>query len=135
MIDVGFRLGGNDDNAKGTVWFSDFTIESGVADQDNTWNMACFIIENIEVTIQENNVAKEVSLQMTSKDIETITQNMKRFQESCENLSNHKVDIEYDVIKIEEPLTSLSYDEENGYYVAPKNVESLIEDSIARKRV
>lgn len=132
-IDIGFRLGGNEDNAKGTAWFSDFTIEVGMADQDTTWNVACFIIQNIDVTIQDNNKEKEVKLQMSDNDIRTISNNMQGFKESCAVLSNNKVNIEYDIMKVEEPLTTLSYDEENGYYIAPKNVQNLIDNVIEQK--
>ena len=29
-IEIGFRLGGNESNSKGTVWFSDFKLEKGI---------------------------------------------------------------------------------------------------------
>lgn len=32
-VDLGFRLGGYDDNCTGTAWFSDFTLEAGAREQ------------------------------------------------------------------------------------------------------
>ena len=36
----------------------------------------------------------------------------------------------YDIIQISEPLTSISYDEENEYYVDPNDINELISDYI-----
>ncbi len=128
-IDIGFRLGGNEDNAKGTAWFSDFTIESGVEDTDDTWDVACFIIENIDVNIDGENI----KLHISDNDINTVSQNMERFKQSCKTLSSNKLDINYEMYRVVEPLNSLSYDEENGYFVAPKNVENLIDSVVSQK--
>ena len=38
--------------------------------------------------------------------------------------------ITYDIIQISEPLTSISYDEENEYYVDPNDINELISDYI-----
>lgn len=52
-IEIGFRLGGNASQAKGTVWFSDFKLEEGIKDNSNNWDVACFLIKNIDVDIKE----------------------------------------------------------------------------------
>lgn len=121
-INVGFRLGGYDDNCTGTAWFSDFSIEIGTQPQDTNWNFACFIFKNTDVTIQN----KRVQLSMDSVDISDIKQNMSRFKTSCQDLSNNQMRATYDVITIDTPITSLSYDTENGYYVAPQNIDNII---------
>ena len=38
----------------------------------------------------------------------------------------------YDIIEIKEPLTTLSYDEENEYFVAPQDVDDLIKKYIEK---
>lgn len=43
--------------------------------------------------------------------------------------------INYNIIEIDEPITSISYDNENAYYINPTDVENLIEKHMARKRV
>lgn len=43
--------------------------------------------------------------------------------------------IKYDIIEIDEPITSISYDEENAYYINPTDVENLIENYMTRKRI
>ncbi|MBO5478492.1 MAG: hypothetical protein J6A04_02085 [Clostridia bacterium] len=128
-IKLGFRLGGYDDNCTGTAWFSDFTIESGYQSEDNNWNFACFVFTSTDVTLQE----KEIKLTMRTTDVSDMRQNMSRFKTSCEELSKGKMKVNYDFITIQEPITSLSYDDENGYYVGPENVENIIEPYINGK--
>ena len=38
-------------------FFSDFKLEEGVKDNTNTWNVACFIIKNVDVMIDGEEVA------------------------------------------------------------------------------
>lgn len=58
---------------------------------------------------------------------------MGRFKSSCEELSNNKMQVTYDFITIKEPITTLSYDEENGYHVAPENIKDIIKPYIDSK--
>ena len=129
-VDIGFRLGGYDDNCTGTAWFSDFTIETGTMEKDTTWKFACFVIKNLDVYIDKQGAASEFKISMTDSDIQDMKQNMQRFPTACKELSGNRMDVEYDFITIEEPLKSLSHDEENGYYVAPKNVYNLLDKYI-----
>lgn len=121
-INLGFRLGGYDDNCTGIAWFSDFSIEIGTQPQDTNWNFACFIFNNTDVTVEN----KRVQLSMNSSDITDIKQNMSRFKTSCQELSNNQMKVTYDIITIDTPITSLSYDMENGYYVSPQNIKDII---------
>ena len=126
-VKIAFRLGGNLGNCKGTAWFSDFKLEEGLTDnQDSNWNMACFILKNI---IVEDNV----KINMDSNDVENIKGNMKRFAESCKILSENKMTVSYDVYEIDEPITTLSYSEEHKYHVSPQDVEDIISDIIAKE--
>ncbi|MFR5684471.1 MAG: hypothetical protein ACLUD1_10590 [Clostridia bacterium] len=126
-VKLGFRLGGYSDNVKGQAWFSDFTLESGIADTSNTWKFACFIIDSIDVTLKNG---QKVQLSMGLEDISDMRANMQRFQTSCGRLSNYLMEVEYDIFEIKQPLTTLSYDEENQYYVGPNDVENLIKDYV-----
>lgn len=83
QVTIGFRLGGYDDNSIGKVWFSDFKFEMGGKITDNNWNFACFIFENIDVNLEN----EHINIQMTNRDISTVSQNMERFKSSCEELS------------------------------------------------
>lgn len=129
-VKLGFRLGGYDDNCTGSAWFSDFTIEQGSNQKDSNWNFACFIFTNTDVVLQENGEQKEIKLKMTGTDILDMKQNMARFKTSCNELSKGKMSVNYDIITIEEPITTLSYDNENGYYVGPENIQNTIEPYI-----
>ena len=62
-VNLGFRLGGYLGEVKGEAWFSNFTIEEGMPDQNNNWKFACFIFRTTDVTINQ----KQVKLQVTRK--------------------------------------------------------------------
>ena len=122
-LDISFRLGGNDGFAKGKAWFSDIHVEKGVKDASNNWNVVCFLINNIDVTIE----GKHYTYSLTEEDKELLETNLQRYANTCEIFSNGLMTVSYKIIEINEPLTSLSYDEENYYYVAPKDVKPLID--------
>lgn len=125
-VEIGFRLGGYEDKCTGRVWFADFTIEEGMNTDDTNWKFALLTIENIDVNIQNKNI----KISMTETDVSDMRINMDRFKNSIRELSNNNITIDYDVIRISEPITSLTYDETNGYYVAPKDVKDIIEPYI-----
>ena len=76
-MDIGFRLGGNGNKAKGTAWFSDFKLEEGVKDNKSDWNIACFIMEDLNVDIYDKNIDISMDLADIEKDdaVKTITYN------------------------------------------------------------
>lgn len=127
-VDIGFRLGGNDDNCSGTAWFSDFTIEAGVENTSTNWNFACFILKNVDI----NNDGLKMKTQMSVADINDMELNMSRFKESCQSLSQNRMTVSYDIIEINEPLHSLSYDNEYGYYIDANDVEEMIDTYIQK---
>ena len=126
-VNLGFRLGGNAGQAKGTAWFSDFTLEEGIAENDNNWKFACFILESTDVNLN----GKNINLKVTDADIKDIETTISRFSNVCGTMSKGKMKAKCDVYKITEPLTQLSYDDEFGYYVAPENVETQIKNVVA----
>ncbi len=128
-IEIGFRLGGNSNNAKGIAWFSDFKLEEGIKDNSNNWNMACFIIKNIDVNIDDQNL----KLSMSLNDIEKMKANMGRFKTSAERLSNNKMTVEYDIYEIDEPVKTITYSEEHGYYLDPSDVQDLLKEYIDKE--
>lgn len=132
-VDIGFRLGGFEENAKGTAWFTDFKIEEGSLDSDNTWNMACFIVQNLDVKLERSGKTQKVKLSMSNNDIYDIESNMKRLPSTLKTLSNNQMQVKYDIIKLEKPLTSLSYDEKNEYYVSPNDIEPLIKEYVDKQ--
>lgn len=128
-IEIGFRLGGNEANSKGTAWFSDFKLEEGVKDTSNNWNVACFIMENLDVDI--NNQTTKIS--MSLNDIENVKANMERFKKSANSLSNENMTVDYDIYEIQEPVKTITYSEEYGYYLDPLDVEDLLQDYIEKE--
>lgn len=126
-INIGFRLGGNLGEAKGKAWFSDFTMEEGVSENNSNWDFACFIFKNTNVNINNN----QINLQVTDSDIKDIENTISRFENSCYTLSEGKMTANCDIYELDTPISSLSYDDEFGYYVAPEDVENQIKDVIS----
>lgn len=132
-VDIGFRLGGYEEKTKGTAWFSSFKLEEGSIDNSNKWNIACFLIDNIEVNIKENDTERNIKLKMSYEDKQDIKSNIRRLPNTLEELSNGKMTAEFDVIEINKKLTSISYDPEYEYYIAQNDVAPLIQEYIDRK--
>lgn len=132
-VDVGFRLGGYNEMSKGTAWFSDFKIEEGTLDTSKTWNVACFVIKNIDIDANVNNVKTHIKLSMTDDDIMTIHSNMENVSGTIAEMSAYKMNMTYDIIHIEEPLTTISYDVENEYYIDPGDAKALIKEYVDKE--
>ena len=86
-IDLAFRLGAYDDNSKGTVWFSDFTLEEGVRNTNKNWNFICLIMKNLEVDVEKNGTTIKTKMSLSPSEISLIQDNMKRFQTSMKEMS------------------------------------------------
>lgn len=123
-VQIGLRLGAYDGYAKGKCWFSDFKIEQGVQEEDNTWNMLCLIYKNIDVDLTNNGATKNIKISMSDDDIKVAKTQMKRFQNSINEMSNGKIQITYDVIVVDTPITNLTYNTDNGYYIDPGDIEN-----------
>lgn len=132
-VNIGFRLGGYDDTCTGTAWFDNLKLEKGVTDTSNEWNFVCMIFKNINVNLNENGTTTNYNISMNSEEINEIKTNMSRFKKSFEDFSNGEMKITYEVIQIDEPVTSLSYDEKNAYYVNPEDVSSIIDKYLENK--
>ncbi len=125
-IEIGFRLGGNESNSKGIAWFSDFKLEKGTKDNSTNWNIACFIMQNVDVNIDN----EKLELNMSGSDIQNMRTNMERFKDSAYSLSNGKMTVDYDIYEINEPVTTVTYSEEYGYYLDPSDVKNLIKEHL-----
>jgi hypothetical protein len=130
QLEIGFRLGGNSNLCKGTAWFKDFKLEKGDKITDTTWNVACFIFKNIDVSIEEKGEITDLKISMSNSDISSIKNNMQRFKTSMYELSNGQISINYQVIEIDEPITNISYLEEHGYYISSNDINDLIKNHI-----
>lgn len=126
-LNLGFRLGGYLGEAKGEAWFSDFTIEEGMTENDNKWKFACFIFKTTDVTVNQ----KQIKLSVTQSDITDISNTIRLFESSCINLSNGKMSADCDIYEIDTPLSKLSYDNEFGYYIAAEDIEEQIKEVIS----
>lgn len=127
-LDISFRLGGYDGYSKGKAWFSDIHVEEGIKDETSDWNVVCFLIDSIDVNIE----GKHHTYSLTQEDKDLLKDNLKRFANTVESFSNNAMTVSYQTVEIKEPLTSLSYDQENYYYVAAKDVKPLIDDYVQR---
>lgn len=125
-INIGFRLGGNLGEAKGKAWFSEFTLEEGIPENNSNWEFACFIFKTTSVNIDN----KQINLLVTENDVRDIQDTISRFENSCYTMSQGKMTAKCDIYEVNTPLSKLSYDEEFGYYVAPEDVEEQIKSTI-----
>lgn len=125
-VNVGFRLGGYEDNCIGTAWFSDFKIESGISDETKNWNFLCVLFDNVDVNIEKNGVNQNVKLSLTQIDKDDISICMRRFVTSLEEMTFGKIRANYDTVESSIPITEMSYDEENGYYVSGENIKEVL---------
>lgn len=125
-LDISFRLGGYDGYSKGKVWFSDIHVEKGIKDASTNWNVVCFLMDTINTEID----GQTYNYSLTAEDKELLKSNVQRFADSCNTLSSGEMTATYEVIEITEPITTLSYDEENYYYVSPRDVKPLIDKYI-----
>lgn len=128
-VQIGFRLGGNTGTAKGTAWFSDFKLEKGITQDDNIWNVGCFIFKNLDVNID----GQEYKFSISMSDIQDIKNDMQRFKTTCQELSRDKMKVKFTIHEINEPITTISYSNQHGYYVDPYDVNKLIEDVVFEK--
>ena len=83
QVDIGFRLGGFENDCKGTAWFSDFVIEEGLGDNSSTWNFVCFVFENVDVAIG----SRDVKINISADEFRQMEENMSRLKKACEELS------------------------------------------------
>lgn len=125
-VDIGFRLGGYQGKCTGTAWFSDFTLEEGPENKNNDWKFACFIFEKTDVVVD----GKQINISMTDNDISDIKNTIGRFENTVSELCQNKMDAECNTYIVKDPITSLSYDEEFGYLVAPEDIEKIIKDTV-----
>jgi hypothetical protein len=132
-VNIGFRLGGFQEKSKGTAWFSNFKVEAGTPDISTKWNFVCFILENTNTIVKQGTSNKTVKESMDTDDVENIENNLDRFIESINSMSDGRMTSSYDSIRITEPITSLSYDEENGYYLSEEDAYNLIDKYLQGK--
>ena len=125
-VTIQFGLGGYADECKGTSWFSDFSLEMGVADTSREWNFLCLLLQETDVNIN----GTELNFQLTTTDIEDMSLCMQRFASSLAEMSNYKMTVNYDMIQINTPITHLAHDEVNGYYLAPTDIEEVLKEYV-----
>lgn len=130
-LSIGFALGGdsNTGNVKGQAWFSDLRIEKGNLDEDNNWNIACFIIRNTDVNLFDS----RYSYSMTEENVSQFKSCIERFENSCNEMSNNQMTATCKIIEIDKPITTLSYDENKGYYIDPKDVSNIIDSYLEKE--
>ncbi len=123
-VDIGFRLGENTGDCKGTVWICDMKIEQGAFSRRKKWNFATFIIDNTDITIGNEKIEQK----MTSSQKNSVVRCMSNFKNTCESFSNGRMEVEYEIFDLDETLTSLSYDKNTGYAITQKDVYNIIND-------
>ncbi len=129
-VKISFRLGGNENNCSGTVWFSDLKLEKGINDTSTEWNVGCFIIKELNVNID----GEQFDLKTNSDDITNVRLNMKRYQEDCYSYSNGAMKVKYEILEVNTPITTITYADDHGYYVSYKDVQDEIYDIVKQNK-
>ena len=132
-VEIGFRLGGIESDSIGEAWFTNIKIEAGVPDIDNNWKILCLIFNNTNVNIDNGNVKQNVKLTLSYNDSYEIISSFRRFETSLGELSYGKIKASCDVIEVEEPIQSMSYSDENGYFVAPYDIKDILDIFVSFK--
>ena len=65
-----------------------------------------------------------------STDIENVYENMERYKTSIEDMSSNQMSITYRIHEIDTPVTTISHEEEHGYYIDPVNTKDIIYDLV-----
>ena len=128
-VKISFRLGGNQNTCTGTAWFSDFKLEKGVATDDANWKMGCFIIDELNVEVE----GQQYDFKVNGIDKENVELNMERYKRDCNLFTNGLMKVDYEINEIKEPITTISYSEEHGYYIDYKDVKDAIYDIVKEK--
>ena len=55
---------------------------------------------------------------------------MERYKNVATEMSENQMSVTYKIHEIEEPLTTISYEEEHGYYIDPYDTKDLIYDIV-----
>ena len=119
---VGFRLGGNNLKAKGIAWFDDIVLEEGNTINNNNWKFLVCLLDNVDLEIN----GEKITTRLLEQDVKNIEDSLERFKESSYNFSSGNLIVDYDVFHIEDPITTCTYEEENGYYFTEKDVNEQI---------
>lgn len=113
-VQIGFRLGSYDTDTKGKVWFSDIKVEEGTVDQDTNWKIGCFAFKNMAVMLNDGT---EYRTSMNDEDMKLINEDVERLKNSIPLVSLGNMTMEIELNYLDKPLDSISYEEENGYYI------------------
>ena len=125
-VKIGFRLGTDAADAKGTVYFHDIKLEEGKVEDSSKWKFGMFVFKNINLTIDD----VKYKTSMNDSDIEIIKQNIDLFDNSITNMTDGKIDAQSEIKYFDEPITSVSKDLINGYYVEVNDVYDIVKDDL-----
>ena len=128
-VEVGFRLGGNTGKVKGKAWFDEIVFEEGAEIHDNHWNMLVCMLDELDIKTD----SIETTSKLSDEDYESIIDGMKSFKTSASELSNGKLQVDYDIVKIENPIKNVTYDYNYGYYLSEKDVYNEILESFSNE--
>lgn len=129
-LEIGFRLGGFETDSVGTAWFSDMTIESGIPNIGSNWNFLCLIFNNTDVNVKIKEKMQNVKLSLTNEEINDMKSSFRRFETSLGELSQGKITANGTIIELQDSIKSMSYNEENEYFVAPENISNTLDKYI-----
>ena len=58
---------------------------------------------------------------------------MARYKEDCYNFSKKAMTVNYEIIEIDKPVTTITYSDEHGYYLSYKDIKEQVYDIVKEK--
>ena len=129
-VRIGFRLGGNDGDARGTVWFSDMKIESARPDENNKWNLLCILVNDVDVNIENNGFIRNYKYSLSERDKNQIKLTFGNLKNSIKRISGNRMEADTTIVEENIPITSMSYSNEHQNYVAPIDAKEILDKYI-----
>lgn len=76
---------------------------------------------------------ENLKVSMSINDIEKMRANIDRFKIAVKELSNDKMTADYDVYEIDEPIKSITYSDDYGYYLDPSDIQDILKKYLEQK--
>lgn len=125
-VEIAFRLGTDMCDSKGAVYYSNIVVEEGIPENKTNWNFGMFIFNEVKIALKD----KAVYEIMNDEDRALLKQDIDNFKSSIEKMTRGKINANIITKYIDEPITNISIDEENGYYIDVYDVYELIKEEL-----
>ena len=126
-VEIAFRLGTDMCDSKGTAYFSNIKVYEGNRDEtDRKINFGVFVFQNLDINVD----GKQFNEYMTEDDKKLLRQDVDNFKSSIEKMTRGKIKPNVITKYFSDPVTKVSFDKDNGYYLDVYDVYELIDNEL-----